>query len=220
MDQAKAEFDFTRVTARFDGIIDTLHVFQGSLVKEGDLLTNLYDNSVMWVYFNMPERAYLEYKAHLKEHQQDDRVELELANHDKFPEPCINLVITAKFNNQNGNIMFRADFNNPDGLLRHGQTGTILIHRTLKNAIVIPQRATFELLDKRYVWVVGEDDVANQRLITIKHELDDIFVIKSGLEVKDKIVLEGIRQIEEDKKVEFKFREPEDALKKQKFHAE
>ncbi len=219
-DQAKAEFDFTRVRARFDGIIDRLHVFQGSLVKEGDLLTNLSDNSVMWVYFNVPEKAYLEYKAHLKEHQQDDKVELELANHDKFPEPCDNLVITAQFNNQNGNIPFRADFKNPDGLLRHGQTGTILIHRTLKNALVIPQRATFELLDKRYVWVLDENDVAHQRLITIKHELDDIFVIGSGLEEKDKIVLEGVRQIEQDGKVEYKFRDPQEALKNQKFHAE
>jgi membrane fusion protein (multidrug efflux system) len=219
-DQAKAEFDFTRVRARFDGIIDRLHVFQGSLVKEGDLLTNLSDNSVMWVYFNVPEKAYLEYKAHLKVHQQDDKVELELANHDKFPEPCDNLVITAQFNNQNGNIPFRADFKNPDGLLRHGQTGTILIHRTLKKALVIPQRATFERLDKRYVWLLDKDDVAHQRLITIKHELDDIFVIGNGLEEQDKIVLEGIRQIEENAKVEFKFRQPEEALKNQKFHAE
>ena len=92
------------------------------------------------------------------------------------------LTIEAQFNNETGNIPFRADFPNPDGLLRHGQTGTILIHRTLKNAVVIPQRATFELLDKRYVWVVGDDDKANQTLITIKHELEDIFVIDSGLE--------------------------------------
>ena len=219
-DLAEAEFSFTKVTARFDGIIDRLHVFQGSLVKEGDVLTTLSDNSVMWVYFNVPEKAYLEYKAHLTVHQQDDKVELELANHEKFPEPCTNLVVTAQFNNQNGNIPFRADFKNPDGLLRHGQTGTILIHRTLKDAIVIPQRATFELLDKRYVWVVGEDEKAQQRLITIKHELDDIFVINSGLDVKDKIVLEGVRQIEEGKKVDYEFRKPEDALKNQKFRAE
>jgi membrane fusion protein (multidrug efflux system) len=220
-DLAQAEFDFATVRAPFDGIIDRLHVFQGSLVKEGDMLTTLSDNSVMWVYFNVPEKAYLEYKAHLTQHQQDDKVELELANHDKFPEPCSNLVITAQFNNQNGNIAFRADFQNPAGLLRHGQTGTILIHRTVKNALVVPQRAIFELLDKRYVWVLDENDVAHQRLITIKHELDDIFVINSGLDVKDKIVLEGIRQVEEDKKVEkFELRTPEEALKNLKFRAE
>ena len=71
--------------------------------------------------------------------------------------------IEGQFNNETGNIPFRADFPNPDGLLRHGMTGNILIHRTLKNAIVIPQRATFEILDKRYVYVVDKEDVVHQR---------------------------------------------------------
>ncbi len=62
--------------------------------------------------------------------------------------------------------------------------------------------------------------MVQQRLITIKHELDDIFVINSGLEVKDKIVLEGVREVVDGKKVEFEFRTPGDALKNQKFHAE
>ena len=114
--------------------------------------------------------------------------------------------IEAKFNNETGNIPFRADFPNPDGLLRHGQTGNVLIHRTLNNAIVIPQRATFEILDKRYVYVVGEDHVVHQREIVIQHEMDDIFVIKKGLGVDDKIVFEGVRQVRDGDKVEYEFR--------------
>ena len=47
----------------------------------------------------------------------------------KFPQPGKIGAIEAKFNNETGNIAFRADFPNPDGLLRHGQTGTVLIHR-------------------------------------------------------------------------------------------
>jgi membrane fusion protein (multidrug efflux system) len=132
----------------------------------------------------------------------------------------VNVTVEGQFNNQTGNIPFRADFKNPDGLLRHGQTGTILIHRTIKNALVIPQRATFEILDKRYVWVVGANDVAQQRLITTTHELEDIFVIDSGLGAKDKFVLDGVRQAEEGGKVEYEFRKPEEALKNLKFHAE
>ena len=77
------------------------------------------------------------------------------------------------------------------------------------NAIVIPQRATFEILDKRYVYVVDKDDVAHQREIAIKNELEDIFVIKSGLGVDDKIVLEGIRQVRDGDKVEYEVRQPE-----------
>jgi membrane fusion protein (multidrug efflux system) len=143
-----------------------------------------------------------------------------LATGNKFLYSATNVVIEGQFNNETGNIPFRADFPNPDRLLRHGQTGNVLIHRPLHNATVIPQRATFEILDKRYVYVVGDDEVAHQRPIVVAHELDDIFVIKSGLGVKDKIVLEGVRQVHDGEKVEYEFRKPEDALANMKNHAE
>jgi len=222
--QAEAELNFAKIVAPYDGIIDRLHHQQGSLVEEGEILTTLSDNSLMWVYFNVPEKAYLEYMAHRKQHEAEDKIQLRLANQTIYPFPGKlgngSGAIEGQFNNQTGNIAFRADFSNPDRVLRHGQTGTILIHRTLKNALVIPQRATFELLDKRYVWVVNADDVAHQKLITIKYELEDIFVIDSGLDVTDKIVFEGVREVEEDAKVEYEFRKPEEILKNQKFHAE
>jgi len=217
---AQAELDFTNITAPFDGIVDRLHEQLGSLIKERDILTTLSDNSVMWVYFNVPEAKYLEYKASLKHENEDQRIELKLANGDKFPQSGKIGAIEAKFNNETGNIPFRADFKNPDGLLRHGQTGTILIHRILHDAIVIPQRATFETLDKRYVYVVDKDDVVHQREIAIQNEMDDIFVIKKGLDVNDRIVLEGIRQVREDEKVEYEFRQPEEVIAQLKNRAE
>src|SRR5262249_61305913 len=109
---------------------------------------------------------------------------------------------------------------NPELLLRHGQTGTIKIRRPLKNALLIPQRATFERLDKRYVWIIDKDHAAHQALITTSHELEDIFVVASGLKPTDRIVLEGVREVEEGAKVEYEFEKPEDALKNQKYHAE
>ena len=220
--QAKAELGFTEVFAPYDGIVDRLLQREGSLIKEGDLLTTLSDNSVMWVYFNVPEKYYLEYMANRKRHEKDDKIELMLANGDMFPQTCSMVTIEADVNNENGNIKFRADFPNPDRLLRHGQTGTIKIRRPFKDALVIPQRATFELLDKRYVWLIGEDDKARQTLITTKHELEDIFVVDKGLDAKSRIVLEGVREVEQDAKVEYEFRKPEEALleKNQKFHAE
>src|SRR4029077_8213207 len=124
---------------------------QGSLIKEGDILTTLSDNSLMWVYFNVPEARYLEYMAGLKQDKEDHKIELVLANQNKFPQSGKIGAIEAQFNNETGNIAFRADFPNPDVLLRHGQTGNTLIPRALNNAIVIPQRATNEILDKRYV---------------------------------------------------------------------
>jgi membrane fusion protein (multidrug efflux system) len=226
--QAEAELKFATVTAPFDGIIDRLQKQHGSLIEKKDVLTTLSDNRVMWVYFNVPEARYLEYKArpganrdssHLK--LVDTHIELVLANGNKFDQTAGDTVtIEGKFNNETGNIPFRADFPNPYGLLRHGQTGKVLIHQTLHNALMIPQQATFEILDKQFVWVVDKDGVVHQREIAIQHEIDDIFVIKQGLDVNDRIVLDGVRQVHEGDKVEPEFRKPEEVMADLKHHAE
>jgi len=218
--EADRELYFTKVRALYDGIIDRLQLQQGSLVEQGDVLTSLSDNQVMWVYFNVPEARYIEYMRDRDRHKLDERIELVLADGSKFAQSGVIGAIEADFNNETGNIAFRADFPNPDGLLRHGQTGDVLINRTLSNALVIPQRSTFEVLDKRYVYVVGDDHVAHQRLIKVQHELEDIFVIESGLDPQDRIVLEGVRQIQDGDKVEAEYRAPEVALAKLKFRAE
>src|SRR5690606_15639770 len=133
---------------------------EGSLIEEGDMLTTVSDNSVMWVYFNVPEADYLEFKAAQDLHGGGDpqrlrlprsKCELQLANGKLFRQPAAeNITVESTFDNETGNIQFRADFPNPNGLLRHGQTGTLLLSSTLTDAIVIPQRSTFEILDKQY----------------------------------------------------------------------
>ncbi len=278
MQLTQAELDFATIKAPFEGIIDKQHHQQGSLISEGDILTTLSDNSVMWVYFNVPEARYLEYKA--DPHRDDIKVELQLADGSKFPQIGKIGAIEADFNNETGNISFRADFPNPDGLLRHGQTGNILLSRVLKDAIVIPQRATYEILARKYAYVVGKDDlkdsmehtenhavkgqgeqgkkhaehsdgkheeqfteknteqhsdahvghhesehaeergIVHQREIIILKELDDIFLIKTGLDVNDKIVLEGIQQVRDGEQVEYEYLAPERALENLKSPAE
>lgn len=216
---AAAELDFATVKAPFDGIVDRLQQQQGSLVQEGEILTTMSDNSVMWVYFNVPEAVYLEFMANDNKHRDKLRIELVLANGASFPHLGKIGAIEADFNNETGNIAFRADFPNPDGLLRHGQTGAVLLRRVQNDAVVIPQRATFEVLSKRYVYVVDKDDVAHQREIDVQHELEDIFVVK-GVEPSDKIVLEGIRQVRDGDKVEYEVQRPELVATGLKYHAE
>jgi membrane fusion protein, multidrug efflux system len=221
-DLAKAELNFATVKAPFDGIVDRLHCQQGSLVEEGEILSTLSDNSVMWVYFNVPEASYLEYMPHMKELQEGLKIELVLANGEKFDQLGKLAAIEADFNNSNGNIPFRADFPNPNRLLRNGQTGTVVISRVRHDAIVIPQRATFEVLQQRYVYVIDKDGVAHQREIAYEEVegLDDLFIIKSGVGVQDEIVLEGVRQIHDGDKVECKYRQPEKVVPKLKYRAE
>ncbi|MEZ6138504.1 MAG: efflux RND transporter periplasmic adaptor subunit [Pirellulaceae bacterium] len=219
---ARAEMNFADIKAPFDGIVDRLHEQEGSLIEEGAMLTTMSDNSVMWAYFNVPEARYLAYQAAMQagRDQESLNIQLRLANHQVFDHTGKIGAIEADFNNETGNIAFRADFPNPDGLLRHGQTGTVLIHQVEKNAVVIPQRATFEILAKKYAYVIDEGHVVHQREIVIANEKDDIFLIASGLQPGEKIVLEGILQVRDGEQVEYEFQDPEEVLANLKHHAE
>jgi len=225
-DKAKAELaltkvhlSFTQIRAPFDGIIDRFHVRLGSLVDEGDLLTNLSDNSKMWVYYNVPEAEYLDYKAKASNNDQV-KVNLLMANNSMFENSGIVETIEGDFNNETGNIAFRATFPNPKGLLRHGETGNIQMTQPYDNALIIPQKATFEVLEKKYVYVLTKDNEIKSREIKIAAELPHIFIIQEGLSVDDKILLEGLRLVKENQKIEYKLEKPEHVLSHLELYAE
>jgi membrane fusion protein (multidrug efflux system) len=218
-DKAKAELalaqvhlGFTQIRAPFDGIMDRFQVRLGSLIEEGELLTTLSDNSEMWVYFNVPEAEYLDYMTHEDEDSLIS-VRLLMANNKVFPHSGVVKTIEADFNNETGNIAFRATFPNPKGLLRHGETGNVLATTELKGALIIPQKASFEVLEKRYVFVVDDNNVVHQREITIAAEVPDLYFISSGIEEKDKIVLEGIRKVRDNDKIaQYEYQAPKSVL--------
>lgn len=216
---ANVHLQFTEIRAPFDGYIDRFHVRLGSLVDEGDLLTNLSDNSEMWVYFNVPEAEYLEYKTQLKT-EEKMKVKLTMANNKPFKYTGVVQTIEADFNNETGNIAFRATFPNPDGLLRHGETGNVVMTVPLKNALLIPQKATFEVLDKRYVYALDKDNVLHSREIVVGAEMEHIYAVQRGLEEGDRILLEGLRLVRENDEVSPEFVEPKAALADLELYAE
>ncbi|TAE30669.1 MAG: efflux RND transporter periplasmic adaptor subunit [Cytophagales bacterium] len=215
---AQTHLQFTQIKAPFSGIMDHFQVRLGSLVNEGDLLTTLSDNSKMWVYFNVPEAEYLDYKMHHENNQTN--VNLVMANNELFNYPGVVQTIEADFNNETGNIAFRATFPNPKGLLRHGETGSIRMTAPLKNALLIPQKATFEVLDKKYVYVLDKNDVIHSREITIAAEMPHVFAVKSGLAKTDRILLEGLRQVKENEKIHYTFEQPKSVLSHLSLYAE
>ncbi len=216
---AQTHLQFTSLKAPFSGIMDHFQVRLGSLVDEGDLLTTLSDNSKMWVYFNVPEAEYLNFKTHINQENMKN-VSLVMANNDLFPYPGVVQTIEADFNNETGNIAFRATFPNPQGLLRHGETGNVRMTIPLKNALLIPQKATFEVLEKKYVYVVDKNNVIRSREITIAAEMPHLFVVKSGLNKGDKILLEGLRQVRENEKIHAKFVQPDSVVSHLGLYAE
>lgn len=199
----KTHLDLTLIKAPFDGILNKFQVRLGSFIEEGELLTELSDNSKMWVYFNVPESEYLAYmKKEMKGNL--NKLGLKMANGEMFDYHGAVETIEADFDFETGNIPFRATFPNPEGLLRHGQTGSIVISTPIKGALLIPQKVTFEILSKKYVFVIEKDGTVKSREIEVEAELPHIYAVKSGLAPTDQILLEGIRLVKENQKVKVK----------------
>jgi len=204
---ARVHLSLTEIRAPFDGLVDRLHLKLGSLVEEGELLTTLSDNSELWVYFNVSEPEYLNYQAQAKA-KGKIKVKLRMANHQLFKYEGVVETMESEFNSETGNIAFRATFPNPEGLLRHGETGNILVSETLKDALIIPQKATLEILDKKYVYVVDNNDVVHLRPITIAAEVPDLYIIQEGLRENEKILIEGLRKVSDNDRISYTYEEP------------
>lgn len=208
---ASTHKSLTELHAPFPGIVGRFQVRLGSLVAEGDLLTTLSDNSTVWVYFNVSEREYLDYQSH-KGQGEPPPVALVMADGRIFEKPGKVETIEADFDNGTGNVAFRAAFPNPTGLLRHGETGKIRMTTPLENALVVPQKATFDVLDKKFVFVVDEKNVVHTRPIEVLAELPHVFVVKSGLDEHDRVLVDGLRKVRDGAVVAVDEKRPEDVI--------
>lgn len=218
LDQAKSEetlaelyVTYTKIRAPFEGIIDRLKFKQGSLIDEGTLLTSISNNRDVYAYFNVSEVEYLDFKSR-NPNNNKMTAGLILANNQPHQYKGQVETIESEFDKNTGSIAFRAKFPNPGYLLKHGETGKVQLKVPLKDALLIPQKATFELQDKIYVYVVDEKNVVHARLISIKQKLSNIYVVEDGLTVNDKFILEGIQSAKDDATIETTWVEPRKAL--------
>ncbi len=88
------------------------------------------------------------------------------------------------------------------------------------NALIIPQKATYEIQDQKYVFVVDKNGTARSRNIKIAYELPDLYVVGSGLSKGDQILLEGVQKVKDDQKLKTKFQDPKKVLQSLKLKAE
>ncbi|SEM25660.1 membrane fusion protein, multidrug efflux system [bacterium A37T11] len=219
MAQAKFHVSATEIKAPFAGIIDRIPLKLGSLVDEGELLTSLSDNNQVYAYFNVSEPEYLDYEQNVK-NRGNNQVGLLLANGEQFKDKGEVETVESEFDSETGNIAFRARFPNADRLLKNGETGKVLMTVPLKGALIIPQKATYEIQDKIYVFVVGNNHVVRSQPITIKGELPDLYVLQSGLAENDKIIIEGVQKVKDDDKITYEFQKPADVMSHLRFKAD
>lgn len=216
---AKIHLSFTEIRAPFAGTIDRLPLKLGSLIDEGQLLTSLSDNSQMFVYFNVSEPEYLDYQTNQK-NRGSTKVKLLLANNQLLQYQGQVETIESEFNSETGNIAFRSRFPNPDRLLKNGETGKVLMTVPLHNALVIPQKATYEIQDKKYVYVVDKNGLVSSRNITVTGQMPDLYIVSTGLNEKDRILLEGVQNVKEDNKITAAYLAPRNAVDQLRLKAE
>jgi membrane fusion protein, multidrug efflux system len=183
------------------GLIERLTRQPGRVVRKGDLLTTVAHNSLIFAHFQVPEKAYLESAAEWSRSRQSLQIKLILADQSKFPhagESCEALGGSYR----DGDIHFSAKFPNPDGLLRSGRGGTVSVSREWKDAIFLPRQATFRYRDRQYVFVVDKDHVAHRRAIVIGDGTEDFLVVKEGVGVGDRVVVDGVGHVRDGDKVD------------------
>lgn len=196
---AEKNLSYTEITSPSDGVVGTLPFRVGALVSATSAtpLTIVSDISQMYVYFSMTEKQLLNLirqDGSSKEVlEKMPLVELELADGSLYPEKGKVETISGVIDQATGAVSVRATFDNRHHLLRSGGTGVVKIPSQLSGALVIPQKATYEIQDKKFVYKVQADSTVRNVEIGI-FKLDDgkNYVVTSGLKPGDRVVTEGV----------------------------
>lgn len=199
--RAEVALGYATVRAPFAGVVHRLPRRIGSVVDEGELLTTLSDASEVFVYFRVSEREYLEHSQAAADGA-EQQARLVLADGSAHETTGLVDAVEGEIDRETGNIAFRARFANPDGRLKHGSSGTIVLEQSLTNALLVPQKSTFEVQGNLYVYVVDEANRARARQIVPSVRLDDHFVVASGLTTGDRFVLEGVQKLRDGLQIE------------------
>lgn len=193
---ARRSLGYAEIRAPFDGIISRLPKKAGSMVEEGEVLTTLSSEGDAYVYFNVSEAEYLRLSERPDLHAESG-LSLELADGSQYEHRGRIETHDAIIDRTTGSIAFRGRFPNPENLLRHGATGKVTVHATMRQVVVIPQKCTFEVQHKLCVYRLGADNTVSLCTIEPGLRLPHHFVIEKGLDSQDKIVFEGIQRVRE-----------------------
>lgn len=190
---AELQLSFTKVRAPFSGQINRIPNKVGSLIDEGTLLTTLTDSREVFAYFPVSEKEWMEFQARADIHKNE--VQLELINGTIHPYLGKIEAIEGEIDRSTGRIAFRARFPNPNGLLKHGSTGKVRLIANVQRALLVPQKATFELQDKVFVMAVDAANKVEMRNIEVAVRIPEYYIVKAGVREGDRLVLEGIQQL-------------------------
>ncbi|ADY30168.1 MULTISPECIES: efflux RND transporter periplasmic adaptor subunit [Cellulophaga] len=208
--QAKANYSsvsanigYATIKSPVDGYVGAINFREGALISPSDPtpLTTVSDISKVYAFFSLNETQYLDFLEKAEGKTLNEKlanypeVSLILANGSTYSEKGKIQTSTGQINPSTGTVSLRAIFNNPNRLITNGNSGKIQIPNTFENAIVVPQQATYEQQGNVMIFKVGEDNKVSTSIIKIKSTVDNLYVVESGLDPKDKIVTTGVGKL-------------------------
>ncbi len=201
--QAAHRLTYTVLCAPFDGVVDRIPLKSGSLVSDGALITTVSDISAMYAYFNISENEYLAFsKTNDSDAIDENRVvALLLSDGQMYNYKGKIETVVSEFNESTGSISVRASFPNPESLLKHKATGKVKLTSDKAMSLILPQKAAFEIQDKNYVYILGNDNVIKMKSFEPSGRYGQYYIVKSGLKQGDRVVYEGIQNLKEGMKV-------------------
>lgn len=192
----RQQISFTRITAPFDGVLDRIPYKEGSLVENGALLSTVSQLDEVYAYFSIPEDIYF---GMVKENRlaRERNIRLVLPNGSVYSQKGQLKTADGEIDRQTGSIQFKAEFKNPDGFIKHGTSGKLIISEPRQNVLLIPQKSVFSIQDKQFVFVIETDGSVRMTNILTAGSLDDVYIVEKGLKAGQRIVQEGIQSIKD-----------------------
>jgi membrane fusion protein (multidrug efflux system) len=203
---ARINLGYTLVTSPVNGVVGTIPYRIGSLVSSATAqpLTTVSNIGNIFAYFSINEKQALEFSKNTKGATMEARlatlppVTLILSNGTEFPEKGRVETASGLINTQTGSVSVRATFPNPGNVVRSGSSGVVRIPRTVDSAILVPQKATYEVQGKKFVYVVeSTGTVRSSEIKVMENNNGQYFVVQQGVKPGERIVLEGVASLKE-----------------------
>lgn len=196
----EANIEYSIIRAPISGVIGKLPLKVGSLVGPSDQtpLTTISDTSEIYAYFSMNEKEYFDFLEKSPGATMTEKiknlpmVELQLANGSLYPEKGKIEAITGQIDPTTGTIQFRVAFSNAQKLLSNGNSGIIRFPQHYDNVLVVPESATYEQQGIVYVYKVDKSDTARNVVINVIDRIDNMALIKSGVNKGETVIAAGI----------------------------
>ena len=201
---AETNLAYTVIRSPQDGIIGTIPFKTGALVNSSmsEALTTLSDISYVHAYFSWNEKQLLDFLSQSPGVTVEEKIKnmpqatLILANSSEYPEKGKLQMASGLISTETGSATFKAIFPNKNGLIRSGSSANVRVPESKDSALIVPQSATYELQDKRFIYTVGsENKVSAVSFSSIPSDDGQYFIVTEGLKPGDRVVVEGINSL-------------------------